>query len=106
MTWLQGSSPTLLSNFGMPKGSLVDMVDQMASWWMGSLVSLIKSRIFRLAIKGRLWAVSYYEPVGLVGGAYEVIVKCGIKGWVVELDILGLLGGGLVEEDTISPFIT
>ena len=73
---------------------------------MGLLISLVKSGRFILAMKGKLGVVNDYELTGLVGDAYEVMVKCGTKGGLVELDALGIPGGGLVGEDASYSFLT
>ena len=96
MTWLQVSSPNLPFNLGMSKGSLVSIADQVASWKMGSLVGLVKSKRFKLSIRGILGMVNEWEPTITMGCSCEVIMECNTKCEAFELDPLGLLGGGLV----------
>ena len=47
MIWLAGSSPDFPSNLGMSKGSLVGIAGHVGLCNIGSLVSLVRSRILR-----------------------------------------------------------
>ena len=86
MMWLQMSWPTLPLNFGMSGGSLVGISNQVALSRMGSLLNFVKSRRFKLAIKGRVEVVNNCEPTDLVGCAYEVKMKCGMKDGPMKLN--------------------
>jgi hypothetical protein len=54
MMWLVGSSSDHPLNFGILRGILVDIGSQFRSDKMGSFVSFVKSRGFRLATYGKL----------------------------------------------------
>jgi hypothetical protein len=72
MIWLVGSSHNFISNIGIFEGSLVGMGGQTKSCKMGSFVSFIKSRRFRLAMYGKL-----VDNVGVVlVGEMKAVVEC------------------------------
>ena len=57
-------------------------------------------------MKGRPGMVNGCVSIDPIGGVCEVMVKCGTKGGAIELNTLGPLGGGLIEEDASYSFLT
>jgi hypothetical protein len=98
MMWLVGSSSNHPLNFGILRESLVDIGAQVGSYKMGSFVSFVKSRGFRLATYRKLGVWGDCGG-GKCGGGTPTI---GDNWCALELDWVKFLKGDLIGNELIK----